>query len=75
VDRVDLPLVGEPAYVRAGRRDQRPAELPGGVDQPRGQARWDRPWNILPALVFKRSFHTYVLRHFHAAMPVLYRLA
>jgi hypothetical protein len=34
---------------------------------------------VLPSLIFKRSFHTYVLEHFRvngvAAMPVLYRLA
>lgn len=41
-------------------------------------ARWDRWRDILPALIFKRSFRTYVLEHFRAngvaAMPVLYRL-
>jgi hypothetical protein len=34
---------------------------------------------VLPSLIFKRSFHSYVLEHFRvngvAAMPVLYRLA
>jgi hypothetical protein len=42
-------------------------------------ARWDRLRNVLPSLIFKRTFHTYVLEHFRingvAAMPVLYRLA
>ncbi len=41
--------------------------------------RWDRLRDILPALLFKRSFRTYVLAHFDAndtaPMPVLYRLA
>ena len=41
--------------------------------------RWDGLSDILPALIFKRSFRAYVLAHFAAnrtaAMPVLYRLA
>ena len=41
--------------------------------------RWDRLRDVLPALLFKRSFRTYVLRHFDAndtaAMPILYHLA
>ena len=41
--------------------------------------RWDRLGQILPSLIFKKSFHSYVLDNFAAnnvaAMPVLYRLA
>lgn len=41
--------------------------------------RWDRLSQILPSLIFKKSFHSYVLDNFAAnnvaAMPVLYRLA
>lgn len=41
--------------------------------------RWDRLTDILPSLLFKPSFRSYVLRHFEAndtaAMPILYRLA
>lgn len=41
--------------------------------------RWERLRDILPALLFKRSFRRYVLAHFEAndtaAMPILYRLA
>ena len=41
--------------------------------------RWNRLRDVLPALIFKRSFRTYVLAHFDAnntaPMPVLYRLA
>jgi hypothetical protein len=41
-------------------------------------ARWDRLRDVLPALVFKRTFRTYVLAHFTAngvaAQPGLYRL-
>jgi hypothetical protein len=41
--------------------------------------RWDRLSDILPSLIFKRSFHTYVLDNFEAnqvaALPILYRLA
>jgi hypothetical protein len=41
--------------------------------------RWDRLRDVLPALVFKRSFRDFVLAHFDAndtaPMPVLYRLA
>jgi hypothetical protein len=35
--------------------------------------------DILPSLIFKKSFHTYVLDNFYsnkvAAMPVLYKIA
>jgi hypothetical protein len=56
--------------------------LPDATSEPRyrliNHARWDRLWDVLPSLAFKRSFHTYVLEHFRAnrvaAMPVLYRL-
>ena len=41
--------------------------------------RWNRLRDVLPSLIFKRSFRTYVLAHFDlndtAPMPVLYRLA
>ena len=41
--------------------------------------RWNRIWDVLPSLVFKKSFKTYVLDNFAAnnvaANPVLYRLA
>jgi hypothetical protein len=41
--------------------------------------RWDRPRDILPHLLFNRSFRTYVLAHFAAnntaPIPILYRLA
>lgn len=41
--------------------------------------RWDNLRSILPSLLFKRSFRSYVLDNFYAnnvaAMPVLYRLA
>jgi len=41
--------------------------------------RWDRLREILPAIVFKPSFRSYVLAHFEAnntaAMPILYHLA
>lgn len=40
--------------------------------------RWDRLRDILPALIFKRSFRDYVLANFEAnrvaAIPILYRL-
>jgi hypothetical protein len=41
--------------------------------------RWDRLTDVLPSLIFKKSFHSYVLENFAAnnvaAMPILYRLA
>ena len=41
--------------------------------------RWDKMSDILPSLIFKRSFHSYVLDNFYAnkvaAMPVLYKIA
>ena len=41
--------------------------------------RWNRMWNILPSLIFKKSFRNYVLDNFYAnkvaAMPILYELA
>jgi hypothetical protein len=57
--------------------------LPDATSEPRyrlvNHARWDRLRDVLPSLIFKRSFRTYVLEHFRvngvAAMPVLYRLA
>jgi hypothetical protein len=57
--------------------------LPEETTEPRyrlvNHARWDRLRDVLPSLLFKRSFRTYVLEHFRAngvaAQPVLYRLA
>jgi hypothetical protein len=41
--------------------------------------RWDRLRDLMPSLIFKRSFRTYVLANFAAnrvaAMPILYRMA
>lgn len=41
--------------------------------------RWDKLSDILPSLIFKKSFHSYVLDNFYAnnvaAMPVLYKIA
>jgi hypothetical protein len=41
--------------------------------------RWDRMRDVLPSLLFKKTFHSYVLDNFAAnnvaAMPILYRLA
>jgi hypothetical protein len=41
--------------------------------------RWDRLRDVLPSLLFKRSFRSYVLANFEtnrvAAMPILYRMA
>jgi hypothetical protein len=41
--------------------------------------RWDRLLDILPSLLFKRTFREYVLKNFEAnrvaAMPILYKLA
>jgi hypothetical protein len=41
--------------------------------------RWDRLRDVLPSLLFKRSFRHYVLAHFEAndtaPMPILYKLA
>ena len=41
--------------------------------------RWDRLRDVMPSLIFKRSFRTYVLANFVAnrvaAMPILYRMA
>lgn len=41
--------------------------------------RWDRLGDVLPSLLFKKTFHSYVLENFAAnnvaAMPILYRLA
>lgn len=40
--------------------------------------RWDKYMDILPSLIFKRSFHKYVLDNFYAnnvgAQPILYRV-
>ncbi|HZO46206.1 MAG TPA: hypothetical protein VFB68_09960, partial [Xanthobacteraceae bacterium] len=41
--------------------------------------RWESVAQVLPALVFKRSFRNFVLAHFDAndtaPMPILYKLA
>ena len=41
--------------------------------------RWDHLWDIVPSLLFKSSFRSYVLDNFEAnrtaAIPILYRLA
>jgi hypothetical protein len=41
--------------------------------------RWDKLVDVLPSLIFKRTFRTYVLANFEAndvaAMPILYRVA
>lgn len=41
--------------------------------------RWDKMSQVLPSLIFKKSFHSYVLANFYAnnvvPMPVLYKLA
>jgi hypothetical protein len=65
--------------VRTLRSDQRVLDA---TSEPRyrlvNHARWDRLTDVLPSLIFKPSFHRYVLAHFQtngvAAMPVLYRL-
>lgn len=41
--------------------------------------RWNKMMDILPSLIFKKTFHTFVLANFEAnhvaAMPILYKLA
>lgn len=41
--------------------------------------RWDKWCNIIPSLIFKKSFHSYVLDNFYAnnvaAIPILYKIA
>ena len=86
-DRTDLNLAAW-QYTAGWFRDQTGLDnstvlLPEDTSEPRyrlvNHARWDRLRDVLPSLVFKRSFRTYVLAHFRAngvaAMPVLYRLA
>jgi hypothetical protein len=86
-DRTDLNLAAW-QYTAGWFRDQTGLDnstvlLPDATSEPRyrlvNHARWDRLRDVLPSLIFKRSFHTYVLEHFRvngvAAMPVLYRLA
>jgi len=85
-DRTDLNLAAW-QYTAGWFRDQTGLDnstvlLPDDTSEPRyrivNHARWDRLADVLPSLIFKRSFHTYVLEHFRvngvAAMPVLYRL-
>ena len=57
--------------------------LPDDADQSQyaliNHCRWDRLLDVLPSLIFKKSFHSYVLDNFAAnnvaAMPILYHLA
>jgi hypothetical protein len=85
-DRTDLNLAAW-QYTAGWFRDQTGLDnstvlLPAATSEPRyrlvNHARWDRLRDVLPSLLFKRSFHAYVLEHFRvngvAAMPVLYRL-
>jgi hypothetical protein len=86
-DRTDLNLAAW-QYTAGWFRDQTGLDnstvlLPDASSEPSykliNHARWNRLLDVMPSLIFKRSFHTYVLRHFSAngvaAMPVLYRLA
>jgi hypothetical protein len=86
-DRTDLNLAAW-QYTAGWFQDQTGLDnsavlLPDETSEPRyrlvNHARWDSLRDVLPSLIFKRSFRTYVLRHFSAngvaAMPVLYRLA
>jgi hypothetical protein len=86
-DRTDLNLAAW-QYTAGWFADQTGLDnstvlAPDATSEPRyrlvNHARWNRLRDILPALLFKRSFHHYVLAHFYAngvaAMPVLYRLA
>jgi hypothetical protein len=84
-DRTDLNLAAW-QYTAGWFQDQTGLDnstvlLPEASTEPRyrlvNHARWDRLTNVLLSLIFKRSFRTYVLRHFSAngvaAMPVLYK--
>jgi hypothetical protein len=86
-DRTDLNLAAW-QYTAGWFQDQTGLDnsavlLPDETSEPRyrlvNHARWNSLRDVLPSLIFKRSFRTYVLRHFSAngvaAMPVLYRLA
>jgi hypothetical protein len=86
-DRTDLNLAAW-QYTAGWFRDQTGLDnstvlLPDNTSEPSyklvNHARWDRLRDVMPSLIFKRSFRTYVLKHFSAngvaAMPVLYRLA
>jgi hypothetical protein len=86
-DRTDLNLAAW-QYTAGWFNDQTGLDnstvlLPDASSEPRyrlvNHARWDRLRDVLPDLIFKRSFRSYVLAHFRAngvaAMPVLYRLA
>jgi hypothetical protein len=86
-DRTDLNLAAW-QYTAGWFRDQTGLDnstvlLPDASSEPSyklvNHARWNRLRDVMPSLIFKRSFRTYVLRHFSAngvaAMPVLYRLA
>jgi hypothetical protein len=85
-DRTDLNLAAW-QYTAGWFRDQTGLDnstvlLPDATSEPRyrlvNHARWDRVLDVLPSLIFKRSFRTYVRKHFSAngvaAQPVLYRL-
>lgn len=85
-DRTDLNLAAW-QYTAGWFMDQTGLDnstvlLPIETSEPRyrivNHARWDRWRDILPSLILKRSFRTYVLEHFRAngvaAMPILYRL-
>jgi hypothetical protein len=86
-DRTDLNLAAW-QYTAGWFRDQTGLDnstvlLPDDTSEPSyklvNHARWDTLRKVMPSLIFKRSFRTYVLRHFSAngiaAMPVLYHLA
>lgn len=86
-DRTDLNLAAW--QYRAGwfqdqtGLDNSTVLLPDSTSEPRyrlvNHAFWDRLSDVLPSLILKRTFRTYVLEHFAsngvAAMPMLYRPA
>ncbi|MCB1513010.1 MAG: hypothetical protein KDJ36_19105, partial [Hyphomicrobiaceae bacterium] len=57
----------------------RPLDQKGAKYTIVNHCRWDGLGDIVPSLLFKKSFRNYVLAHFEAndtaAIPVLYRLA
>jgi hypothetical protein len=86
-DRTDLNLAAW-QYTAGWFADQTGLDnstvlAPDATSEPRyrlvNHARWDRLADVLPALLFRPSFRSYVLATFRvngvAAMPVLYRLA
>ena len=56
-----------------------PIEAQGSRYNIINHCRWDKLTDILPSLIFKRTFRSYVLANFEAndvaAMPILYRMA